>query len=139
MPTSIHNLNTRHGGCAIYEARIPQDSEGITTNKSSEYLVGTPLHQGTAGLCSWSGRSNGDAAHAMLPHQGAGAGQCLEDAWLVARLLRDPQVLTSKPTEVFTAYDSIRRPRACCIQLPSQQAGELYYSVIPLWQIASRC
>ena len=29
----------------------------------------------------------GDAAHAMLPHQGAGAGQGLEDALILAKLL----------------------------------------------------
>ena len=29
----------------------------------------------------------GDAAHAMVPHQGAGAGQALEDAHVLARLL----------------------------------------------------
>ncbi|WP_231752169.1 MULTISPECIES: salicylate 1-monooxygenase [unclassified Pseudomonas] len=68
----------------------------------------------------------GDAAHAMLPHQGAGAGQGLEDAWLLARLLSDPQVLTSTPADVLNTYDSIRRPRACRVQRTSWQAGELY-------------
>ncbi|MCO6059069.1 FAD-dependent monooxygenase, partial [Pseudomonas sp. MOB-449] len=34
----------------------------------------------------------GDAAHAMLPHQGAGAGQGLEDAYFLARLLGDARV-----------------------------------------------
>lgn len=68
----------------------------------------------------------GDAAHAMLPHQGAGAGQGLEDAWLLARLLADPQVLDSKPQAVLAAYDVIRRPRACRVQRSSWEAGELY-------------
>ncbi|KAK4555639.1 hypothetical protein LTR86_007392 [Recurvomyces mirabilis] len=31
----------------------------------------------------------GDAAHAMLPHQGAGAGQSLEDGYILARSLTD--------------------------------------------------
>lgn len=68
----------------------------------------------------------GDAAHAMLPHQGAGAGQGLEDAWLLARLLADPQVLDSQPQAVLAAYDVIRRPRACRVQRTSWEAGELY-------------
>ena len=72
------------------------------------------------------GTSNFDAAHAMLPHQGAGAGQGLEDAWLLARLLSDPQILISTPADVLNAYDSIRRPRACRVQRTSWQAGELY-------------
>lgn len=67
----------------------------------------------------------GDAAHAMLPHQGAGAGQGLEDAWLLARLLSDPQVLSASPAAVLNAYDTIRRPRACRVQRTSWGAGEL--------------
>ena len=31
----------------------------------------------------------GDAAHAMLPHQGAGAGQAIEDGYILARALQD--------------------------------------------------
>lgn len=68
----------------------------------------------------------GDAAHAMLPHQGAGAGQGLEDAWLLARLLADPKVLEKRPQAVLDAYDAVRRPRACRVQRTSWEAGELY-------------
>ncbi|MDD2133503.1 salicylate 1-monooxygenase [Pseudomonas kurunegalensis] len=68
----------------------------------------------------------GDAAHAMLPHQGAGAGQGLEDAWLLARLLADPAVLQGSPQAVLQAYDAVRRPRACQVQRTSWEAGELY-------------
>lgn len=68
----------------------------------------------------------GDAAHAMLPHQGAGAGQGLEDAWLLAQLLADPRVTQASPTEVLKVYDEIRRPRACRVQRTSHEAGELY-------------
>ena len=68
----------------------------------------------------------GDAAHAMLPHQGAGAGQGLEDAWLLARLLADPQVLASRPQAVLEVYDAIRRPRASRVQRTSWEAGQLY-------------
>ena len=68
----------------------------------------------------------GDAAHAMLPHQGAGAGQGLEDAWLLARLLGDTRVLENNAQNVLQVYDEIRRPRACRVQRTSWEAGELY-------------
>ncbi|WP_332847451.1 salicylate 1-monooxygenase [Pseudomonas lactucae] len=68
----------------------------------------------------------GDAAHAMLPHQGAGAGQGLEDAWLLARLLGDPQAVETAPQDLLKIYDAIRRPRACRVQRTSWEAGELY-------------
>lgn len=68
----------------------------------------------------------GDAAHAMLPHQGAGAGQGLEDAWLLARLLGDPRACQSDARGLLKAYDAVRRPRACQVQRTSREAGDLY-------------
>lgn len=68
----------------------------------------------------------GDAAHAMLPHQGAGAGQGLEDAYFLARLLGDAQVNTGNLAALLDAYDTLRRPRACRVQRTSWEAGELY-------------
>ena len=68
----------------------------------------------------------GDAAHAMLPHQGAGAGQGLEDAYFLARLLGDVQVSRGNLDELLAAYDALRRPRACRVQRTSWEAGELY-------------
>lgn len=68
----------------------------------------------------------GDAAHAMLPHQGAGAGQGIEDAWLLSRLLGDPQALSTNLEKLLDVYDAIRRPRARQVQKTSWEAGELY-------------
>jgi salicylate hydroxylase len=68
----------------------------------------------------------GDAAHAMLPHQGAGAGQGLEDAYFFARLLSDPALTRAQLPALLEAYDAIRRPRACRVQRTSWEAGELY-------------
>jgi salicylate hydroxylase len=68
----------------------------------------------------------GDAAHAMLPHQGAGAGQGLEDAWLLAQLLANPRAAETSPIDILNVYDQIRRPRACRVQRTSHEAGELY-------------
>ncbi|MCY1419555.1 Salicylate hydroxylase [compost metagenome] len=68
----------------------------------------------------------GDAAHAMLPHQGAGAGQGLEDAYFLARLLAEPQVCAGDLSALLETYDALRRPRACRVQRTSWEAGELY-------------
>ncbi|WP_454833418.1 salicylate 1-monooxygenase [Pseudomonas veronii] len=68
----------------------------------------------------------GDAAHAMLPHQGAGAAQGLEDAYFLARLLGDTQVDADNLAELLEAYDDLRRPRACRVQRTSRATGELY-------------
>lgn len=68
----------------------------------------------------------GDAAHATLPHQGAGAGQGLEDAYFLARLLGDPRLSRDNLPTLLSAYDAVRRPRACRVQRTSRQAGELY-------------
>lgn len=68
----------------------------------------------------------GDAAHAMLPHQGAGAGQGIEDAWLLARLLSSPTLSRGDIGAVLRQYDALRRPRATAVQQTSAQAGDLY-------------
>ncbi|KAI7471978.1 hypothetical protein KC351_g11871 [Hortaea werneckii] len=57
----------------------------------------------------------GDAAHAMTPHQGAGAGQAMEDAFVMAEVLGcvDRECPTSQQIEAaFAAFEAVRRPRA---------------------------
>ncbi|KAI0935590.1 hypothetical protein AcV5_010477 [Taiwanofungus camphoratus] len=68
----------------------------------------------------------GDAAHGMLPHMGAGAGQGIEDAYLLARLLGHPQTTANNIETVLLAYDRIRRPRAHMVWEGSVKAGEIY-------------
>ncbi len=69
----------------------------------------------------------GDAAHASTPHQGAGAGQALEDAFIMATLLADDKVQTAADVvKAFAAYDAIRRPRSQKVVTTSRAAGELY-------------
>ncbi|KAF8585330.1 FAD/NAD(P)-binding domain-containing protein [Ramaria rubella] len=68
----------------------------------------------------------GDAAHSMLPHLGAGAGQALEDALLLSQLLTHPSTNLSNLEPVLQAYDHIRRPRANSVLKASCAAGELY-------------
>jgi salicylate hydroxylase len=81
----------------------------------------------------------GDVAHAGGPHQGAGAGQCLEDALILSRVLgklyrnTPEEVLktaTPRRTRVmeaaFQAYDEIRRPRAQKQVQTSYECGQIY-------------
>ncbi|KAI9752092.1 MAG: hypothetical protein M1815_000716 [Lichina confinis] len=69
----------------------------------------------------------GDAAHASTPHQGAGAGQALEDALILASVLADERVRSpSDIVAAFQAYDAIRRPRSQKVVSTSREAGDMY-------------
>jgi salicylate hydroxylase len=64
----------------------------------------------------------GDAAHAMLPHQGQGANQTIEDAVLLADLLA-----AASPADVPAAlrrYESVRRPRTRRVQRWSRMVAD---------------
>ncbi|KAF6814543.1 salicylate 1-monooxygenase SalA [Colletotrichum plurivorum] len=69
----------------------------------------------------------GDAAHASTPHQGAGAGMCIEDAATLAELLADDHVRCGADVvAAFAAYDAARRERGQWLVRTSRDAGELY-------------
>ena len=68
----------------------------------------------------------GDVAHASSPHQAAGAGQGLEDAVVLARLLANVES-TSDVEAAFEIYDNMRRPRAQKVVRTSYDAGEIYH------------
>lgn len=51
----------------------------------------------------------GDAAHAVAPHSGQGASMALEDAMLLAKLLREAKGTALE--KVFAAFEQQRRPR----------------------------
>ncbi|CAE7112512.1 unnamed protein product [Rhizoctonia solani] len=68
----------------------------------------------------------GDAAHAGTPHQGALAGQAIEDALFLTWLLSHPSVKRANLADALQVYDSIRRPRANKIVETSFEAGEIY-------------
>lgn len=68
----------------------------------------------------------GDAAHASTPHQGAGAGQAIEDAHVLAELLGDSRVQKAGDVvAVFKAYDEIRRPRSQRVVTSSKENAHL--------------
>lgn len=62
----------------------------------------------------------------MLPHLGAGAGQAIEDALLLSRLLGHNLASRVNLHSILLAYDRIRVPRATMVQVRSQQAGNAY-------------
>ena len=67
----------------------------------------------------------GDAAHASTPHQGAGAGQAIEDALVLSNLLG--MVNSAEDIEkALHAYDAVRRPRSQKVVLTSRHAVALY-------------
>lgn len=68
----------------------------------------------------------GDAAHAMLPHQGAGAGQGLEDALILAKLLENSDLTSESIKLVSEIYEQVRLDRAVKVQNTSRESGEIY-------------
>ncbi|RUR31416.1 salicylate 1-monooxygenase [Vreelandella nanhaiensis] len=68
----------------------------------------------------------GDAAHALVPHQGAGAGQALEDAYVLATLLADASCHRHNVSTVLSAFEQVRHSRTCKVQRTSHEAGDVY-------------
>lgn len=73
----------------------------------------------------------GDAAHAMTPDLGQGAGQAIEDAVTLTLLLRDRD-----PDQALARYDTIRRRRSQQIARSSRAAGRVTQLTSPLAAVA---
>ena len=67
----------------------------------------------------------GDAAHASTPHQGAGAGQAIEDAYILTHLLGKINCVEDIE-DAFRAYDHVRRLRTQKVVVTSREAARLY-------------
>ncbi|EKM50052.1 uncharacterized protein PHACADRAFT_264550 [Phanerochaete carnosa HHB-10118-sp] len=68
----------------------------------------------------------GDAASAMLPFQGSGAGQAIEDAYILSALLTHPSTTVHSLERAAKIYDAIRRPAAQRVAVLSREAALLY-------------
>lgn len=66
----------------------------------------------------------GDSAHACAPHQGAGAGQALEDAYILSHVISICNS-SSDLLAAFRAYECVRMPRAKFVQIHGRRQGEL--------------
>ncbi|KAM5532659.1 hypothetical protein V8D89_013703 [Ganoderma adspersum] len=73
----------------------------------------------------------GDAAHAMCPHLGAGAGQCIEDAFMLAQLLARPDITKANVSAALQVYDEIRRPFTQTISELARRRGQLHHLTAP--------
>jgi salicylate hydroxylase len=67
----------------------------------------------------------GDAAHATTPHQGAGAGMCIEDSFIMADLIKEAKSVEDVQ-KAFRAFNQVRHARTQKLVTTSQQAGQLY-------------
>ncbi|EJF62089.1 FAD/NAD(P)-binding domain-containing protein [Dichomitus squalens LYAD-421 SS1] len=68
----------------------------------------------------------GDAAHAMVPYQGAGLGQAIEDGFVLAKILAHSSVTLTNVSEALRIYDDVRRPFSQNVQQGSEWNGMLY-------------
>ncbi|GJE94240.1 FAD/NAD-binding domain-containing protein [Phanerochaete sordida] len=68
----------------------------------------------------------GDSAHAMSTHFGAGAGQAIDDSYILGRILTHPGVTTANLVDALKVYDAVRRPIADDITERSLRTGFLY-------------
>ncbi|KAI0277472.1 hypothetical protein BGY98DRAFT_886114, partial [Russula aff. rugulosa BPL654] len=66
----------------------------------------------------------GDAAHAMTPFLGAGAGQAIEDASVLASLLSDKLATKTTASHVLGIYSRIRQPFVTEVARRSRLNGE---------------
>ncbi|KAF7975798.1 hypothetical protein HWV62_8475 [Athelia sp. TMB] len=68
----------------------------------------------------------GDSAHAMTPHLGSGAGQAIEDGYILSALLASPKCTPSSLPRVLEIYDQVRRPKAKEVCELSRTNGAIY-------------
>jgi len=66
----------------------------------------------------------GDAAHGMSPHLGAGAGQAIEDAYILASVLGD--ATASSLDAALEAYQQTRLPVANHVLKSSYESGMMF-------------
>jgi salicylate hydroxylase len=80
-----------------------------------------PLPQWTVGRVTLLG----DSAHASVPYNGGGAGQAIEDAYVLGELLSLQECDKKTLPRFLRAYEDARRPRATAQQLHAIESGNL--------------
>ena len=75
----------------------------------------------------------------MTPHQGAGAGVAIEDAYILGALLAHPQTTHSTLLTALKVYETVCLKHANEVQRRSRLHGQLYeFAVPPFSSIADR-
>ena len=72
----------------------------------------------------------GDGAHAMPPHMGAGAGQAVEDAYVLSEVLqlaKDRNQPAQLVENALRAVEEIRKPRSSRVHKYSSQASDIWF------------
>ncbi|KAI0828968.1 FAD/NAD-P-binding domain-containing protein [Trametes gibbosa] len=104
------------------DVQVLLDCMPESPSKWSIHVVHPPLETYAKGRVAVLG----DAAHGMLPHMGAGAGQGLEDAFMLSRLLSHPETNAENIEGVLQVYSEFRRPRAQMVWDGSRFSGRVY-------------
>ncbi|KAI1260714.1 salicylate hydroxylase [Xylariaceae sp. FL1019] len=127
LPNRIHRL-TR----LFLERKLGPWLDGPIAGKMIDLLLDQPNPEGYS---AWEHKNTstypkgricivGDAAHAMTPWQGAGAGLAIEDAMILGALLS--QVKSADDIlKAFKAFDAVRRPRCQRIIDSSRETGQI--------------
>ncbi|KAI9056981.1 FAD/NAD-P-binding domain-containing protein [Trametes sanguinea] len=114
-------VKRRYVGCGP-DVSILIDNMPERVSKWFIHVVHPPLDSYVKGRVALLG----DAAHGMLPHLGAGAGQGIEDAYLLARLLSHPDTNVDNIEDVLQVYSQLRKPRAQMVCDRSYHIGRIY-------------
>lgn len=79
----------------------------------------------------------GDAAHAMTPFQGSGAGQSIEDAYLLMTVLGHKSTTLETVPRALAIYDKLRRPFSSEVARRSMRSGQLcaFQEDVPLHEL----
>lgn len=67
----------------------------------------------------------GDAAHTMLPHQGQGVNQAIEDSMALATFIAAAEDVSDIP-EAFRRYTAVRMQRTAILQNGSRRSGAMF-------------
>ncbi|KAG2035547.1 hypothetical protein BDR03DRAFT_1012407 [Suillus americanus] len=73
----------------------------------------------------------GDAAHAMMPYCGAGAGQAIEDAFVLGRLLAHTLTTLDNVPAALKVYQDVRLPFTQFVARGSESTGKMYHFCAP--------
>ncbi|KAJ9117004.1 hypothetical protein QFC22_004662 [Naganishia vaughanmartiniae] len=77
-------------------------------------------------LDSWIKGRVALSGDASLPHNGAGAGQAIEDALLLSEIFKHPRCNADSAPEFLKVWEEVRRPRANQQMVHSRRSGDLY-------------